>query len=81
MSVKGWCKRERFSGDSAVNCFKNAFIMRLRIEFKRGQKAGVLSTHLIKLEAGLLLQVVGNSFSFASNFKKSRPRFIIMFRQ
>lgn len=55
--------------------------MRSRIEFKSGQKVGVLIAHLIKLEAGLLLQVVGNSFSFASNFKKSRPRYIIMFRQ
>ena len=70
MSVKGWCKRERVSGDLAVNCFKNAFIMRLRIEFKRGQKAGVLITHLIKLEAGLLLQVVGNSFSLAVTSKR-----------
>lgn len=54
--------------------------MRSRIEFKRGQKAGVLITHVIKLEAGLFPLLVGNNFSFASNLKKSRPRFIIMFR-
>ena len=44
--------------------------MRLRIEFKRGQKAGVLITHPIKLDAGLLLQVVGNSFSLPATSKR-----------
>lgn len=44
--------------------------MRSRIEFKRGQKAGVLITHVIKLEAGIFL-LMGNSFSFASKFKKN----------
>lgn len=56
--------------------------MRSRIEFKRGQKAGILITHVIKLEAGLFLLLVGDSFFFLLvTSKKSGPRFIIMFRQ